>query len=1213
MKIGVYVCECGVNIGATVDVEKVAEYSKNLPNVIVSRYYKYMCSDPGQELIKKDIKEMNLDRIVVASCSPRMHEPTFRAVLEETGLNPYCLEMVNIREQCSWVHKDKLKSTEKAKSLVESAVLRASLLKPLDKKAVDVTPSALVIGGGIAGIQAALDIGDMGFKTYLVEKTPSVGGRMAQLDKTFPTLDCSACILTPKMVDVARHPKVELLTYSEVVGIDGYVGNFNVKIKKKPRYIDIEKCTGCGECFNGCPVEMPNEFDMAQGTRHAIYTPFPQAVPLKATIDKRGLHPCRDVCPAGVGAPGYVTLIGRGKFYEALRVIKERLPFPSICGRVCHRPCEAACTRKDIDESVGIAHLKRFVGDLELNIPVMETPPIETRAESVAIIGGGPAGLTAAHDLALKGYHVTVFEGGPVLGGMMRWGIPGFRMPKEILEREISDILALGVRVQLNTMLGRDFTIPDLFKRGHKAIFLAVGAQNGKKMNIPGEDSKGVFQAIDFLKEINLGKVITTPIAEINDSLCTGCGKCADVCYYGIIKLKPDHLDPKKQYPEIYKKYLCKGCGKCASVCPSKAIKLSGFKDIAPKIGNKAMVIGGGNAALDAARSALRLGAEEVAILYRRSREEMPAEPEWEIDETEKEGVKLVYQVAPTRVISDENGNVKAIECIRMELLDEVDKSGRRNIKPIPGSEFSLECDSIILAIGQEVDTDVLSKDVDLEVSPWSSKKVDPISFPRNGVDDLELTPWSTIKVDPLTLETNIKGVFSGGDSVWGAGTVIEAIGAGKEAAVSIDRYINDEDLREGREEKPEIAKPSIEGIRKKRKVPMRYLPLNERKNNFKEVEIGYTEEEAIEEARRCLDCGGCSECFECVRTCEADAINHDMKDEIKEVNVGAIIVATGFDMFDPLAKPEYGYGKFKNVITGLEFERMVSASGPTSGHIEINSKEPKKVVFIQCVGSRDKQTNEYCSRVCCMYTAKQAHLVKEKIPEAELIIYYTDVRAFGKGFEEFYNRVQGEDVIYMRRELDDPIEVTRKDTGLVVKAKGHPDVEADLVVLATGIIPREDTKELARLLNINQSADGFLLEAHPKLRPVDTFTDGIFLAGCCQSPKDVPDTVAQASGAASRVSDILSKKQLLIEATIANVNEDLCRACGFCVDACPYKAIELVETDRFGHIVKVARVNEALCKGCGSCSAACLNGAISHLGFTDGQILAAIKALGNL
>jgi NADH:ubiquinone oxidoreductase subunit E/NAD-dependent dihydropyrimidine dehydrogenase PreA subunit len=255
LRIGVYVCECGINIGATVDAEKVAHYAGTLPNVKVSRYYKYMCSDPGQELIKKDIKELNLDRVVVASCSPRMHETTFRSVVEDCGMNPYCFEMANIREQCSWVHTDKEKATKKAIAIVASAVAKASYLEPLKKKEVPVTPQALVVGGGIAGIQAALEIGNMGYKTYLVERTPSIGGKMAQLDKTFPTLDCSACILTPKMVDAARHPNIELLTYSEVVDVEGYVGNFKIKVKKKPRYIDSEKCTGCGSCIENCPVQ----------------------------------------------------------------------------------------------------------------------------------------------------------------------------------------------------------------------------------------------------------------------------------------------------------------------------------------------------------------------------------------------------------------------------------------------------------------------------------------------------------------------------------------------------------------------------------------------------------------------------------------------------------------------------------------------------------------------------------------------------------------------------------------------------------------------------------------------------------------------------------------------------------------------------------------------------------------------------------------------
>ncbi|MHA1200035.1 MAG: 2Fe-2S iron-sulfur cluster-binding protein [Candidatus Heimdallarchaeaceae archaeon] len=352
-------------------------------------------------------------------------------------------------------------------------------------------------------------------------------------------------------------------------------------------------------------------------------------------------------------------------------------------------------------------------------------------------------------------------------------------------------------------------------------------------------------------------------------------------------------------------------------------------------------------------------------------------------------------------------------------------------------------------------------------------------------------------------------------------------------------------------------------------------------------------------------------QCQICAEICEPKAINHEQEDEIVELEIGSIVVATGFDNYDPTEKPEYGYKESANVITGLQFERLVNASGPTLGHLEINGKEPDNIVFIQCVGSRDKNGHEYCSRVCCMYTAKQAHMVRDKFPDAEITVYNTDVRAFGKGFEEFYNRVQGENIKYLRRELDESIEVVGNEEGVIVKAEGHPEIHADLVVLATGLIPREDSKEMSRKLNINMSEDGYYLEAHPKLRPVDTFTDGIFLAGSCQSPKDIPDTVAQASSAASRVCNILSQTELEIEATVAKVDEDLCRGCGLCVETCPYSAIELIIQKKFGYSIEVANVNEVLCKGCGTCSAACLNGAIFHLGYTDDQILAQIKALG--
>ena len=645
MNIGVYICDCGINIGATVDVPAVVEFAKTLPNVVVARENKYTCSDPGQETIRKDIKELGVDRVVVAACSPRMHEPTYRNVLKDCGLSPHLLEMANIREQCSWVHKDRGIGTKKAKQIVAGSVARAALLEPLEYLEVPTIPSVLVIGGGIAGIQAALDSADKGFKTYLVEKDPSIGGKMAQLDKTFPTMDCSACILTPKMVDVARHPNIELITYAEIEEVSGFIGNFKVKVKKKTRFVDIEKCNGCGECTANCRMKdrIPNEFDANLGKRGAIYVPFPQAVPLRMTIDPE------------------------------------------------------------------------------------------------------------------------------------------------------------------------------------KCLMLTLGK-----------------------------------------------------------------------------------CGK-----------------------------------------------------------------------------------------------------------------------------------------------------------------------------------------GPL-----------------------------------------------------------------------------------------------------------------CVEACERGAIDFEQKEEIVELDIGSIIVATGYDLFDAKRKPNYGYGTSPRVITGLEFERIVSASGPYGGHIEIDGKEPKNVAFIQCVGSRDKETNEYCSRVCCMYTAKHAHMVRDKLPDSNVIVYNTDVRAFGKGFEEFYNRVKDEGVEYRRRELDESIEVLPGEDAVVVKAEGHPDFTADLVVLATAIEPRLDSKELKNQLKISCSPDTFLLEAHPKLRPIDTFTDGIFLAGCCQGPKDIPDTVAQASGAAVRACIPLAQGKVSVEPLFAAIDEDSCSGCRICESLCPYGALEF-DTEE-----KTMKIQQVLCKGCGTCGAACPSASITMSHFSDSQLIAQLVAI---
>jgi heterodisulfide reductase subunit A2 len=664
-RIGVYVCHCGINIASVVDVKEVAEFAATLPGVTVARDYSYMCSDPGQGMVREDIGKEKLNRVVVASCSPRMHEPTFRNTLIDAGLNPYYLEMANIREQCSWVHEDPGLATEKAKKLVEAAVAKALLLEALEEKEVDVTPASLIIGAGIAGIQAALDIADAGFKVYLVDKSPSVGGHMAQLDKTFPTLDCSACILTPKMVDVANHPNIELMTYSQVEEVQGYVGNFTVKIRKKARFVDFDKCTGCGLCAEACRLagKIPSEFDEGVGKRSAVYLPFPQAVPAVYTID-----------------PERCLQLSKGK-----------------CGKE------------------------------------------------------GPA---------------------------------------------------------------------------------------------------------------------------------------------------------------------------CAEACP-------------------------------------------------------------------------------------------------------------------------------------------------------------------------------------------------------------------------------------------------------------------------------------------------------------ADAVDFEQEDELVDVDVGAIIVATGYDVFDAARKPEYGFAENDNVMTGLEFERLVSASGPTGGKIILGRDkkgeggyEPEKVAFIHCVGSRDESVgNEYCSRVCCMYLAKQAHLIKDKLPDAEINVFYMDVRAFGKGFEEFYDRVRREGVRYIR---GNPSEIYRKgdDHTLIIKVEDTlnatpMEVEADLVVLGVGLEPRKDIREIIDLFKLSQSTDGFFLEAHPKLRPVDTASDGIFLAGCCQGPKDIPDTVAQAKGAASSALMLMARGTVKVEAQVSVVDPAECRGCGFCIDVCPFDAIELVEENRQGNIVQVAQVNEALCKGCGSCAAACLSGAIQPKSFKDEQILPQIAVLG--
>ncbi len=647
LRIGVYVCHCGLNIAGTVDCEKVAKFASTLPHVVVAKDNRYTCSEQGQELIKNDIIESRLNRVVVASCSPRLHEPTFRKTCEEAGLNKYLFEMANIREHCSWVHlHEKEAATEKAKDLVRAAVAKVTLLEPEIETEVPIIRKTLVIGGGVAGIQAAVDLADMGYKVYLVEKEPSIGGRMAQIDKTFPTMDCSICILAPKMADAGRHPNIKLLTNSEVQKVKGYIGNFKVKVLKKPRYV-TDDCTACNDCSDVCPVTAPNEFDVGLATRKAIYTPFAQAVP---------------------------------------------------------------------------------------------------------------------------------------------------------------------------------------------------------------------------------------------------------------------------------------------------------------------------------------------------------------------------------------------------------------------------------------------------------------------------------------------------------------------------STYIVDQNI--------------------------------------------------------CLNEGGIMACDKCIKACEREAIDFDMQPESLELEVGTIIVATGADVYDPSTLLDYGYTRFPNVITSLEFERLINAGGPSGGNLirPSDMKIPEKVAFIQCVGSRSEKGNPYCSNVCCMNTIKDSLLIKEHWPDVEVHVFYVDIRAFGKGFEDLYRRAKEEGVIFIRGLPAEVIEDRRTHNlwliGENTLQKELYKANVDMVILSIGIEPRSDSDVIQRLLTLSRSSDGFFMEAHPKLKPVDAPTGGLFLAGCAESPKDIKDSVTQASAAAARAGILMAQGRVTVEAITPEPILENCQLCGLCARVCPYNAI-FVDKER-----KLVEVIAAACAGCGTCGAECQFEALNMRHFTEDQIMAQIDAL---
>ncbi|MHB8869313.1 MAG: FAD-dependent oxidoreductase [Thermoleophilia bacterium] len=895
---------------------------------------------------------------------------------------------------------------------------------------------ALVVGSGIGGMESALKLGDMGYKVLVVEKESSVGGKMILLSKVFPTLDCASCISTPKMGATIHHPNIDVLTYAEVKGIstDGN-GGYHASIRQKPKFVDAAACTGCRQCEMACNVAVPDEFNADMVSRRAAYIAFPQAVPKKAVIDRAGVSPCSYECPAGIKAHGYVARIRSGQFDEAFDLILETTPLVGSLGRACYAPCEGECTRGELEGAVSIRSLKRFVADRRYGSDeqkAVATP--EANGKKVAVVGSGPAGLTAAWQLALKGYGVKIFEAAPQAGGMLRLGIPAYRLPNEVIDADIANVTAIGVEIETDAKVD---DVAGLRQQGFDAVLVATGTHRAAGLRVPGEDKEGVTSALEFLRAVKLGQ----------------------------------DVDLK---------------------------------------GKRVLVVGGGNVAIDAARSARRLGAASVDQASLESCDEMPAH-DFEVEEAKAEGVVFhngwgVHSLTGNGRV--ESAELKVCTCV-------FDETGRFAPEYDASQRNTLPCDVVIVAAGMGADTEAFG---------------------------LATNPNRTLSVDTDALQTAVPYVFAAGDVVTGPSMITKAVGHGRRAAFMIDRYLQGQEFDGAAFEEALPRVDAQEVLRRQdtyeRREPFAAPgPIDAHPTDFLEIEPPLTEEEALQAATRCLDCGVCSECHACVDICPADAIKLDMREEAIEVEVGAVVLATGFRLFPADAKPEYGYGRFQNVITGMQMDRLLAPTRPFNSVVRPgDGKVPDNIAYIMCTGSRDETVgNPLCSRICCMYSIKQNQLVMGALPLADVTVHYMDIRAAGKGYDEFYQQAADMGAQFIKGRVSN---ISEKDDGnLIVRyedVEGHGgviDAEYDMVVLAVGVQPNLEPAGLFEDVRLALDDFYYVREADEDLHPGRTNLPGVFVAGSASGVKDIPDSILHAGAAVAQAAAHLEKSKATHEA----------------------------------------------------------------------------------